>query len=71
MEGIDEKGDTLLDYSVRNAMSAGFSRVVFVIRRDFEELFKEKVGRKYEGIIEVAYAFQDLNDLPNGRKLPE
>lgn len=71
MEAMDDEGNTLLDYSVRNAMDAGFSRAVFVIRRDFETLFKEKVGSKYEGKIEVAYAFQDLDDLPEGISLPE
>ncbi len=70
MEAMDDEGNTLLDYSVRNAMDAGFSRVVFVIRRDFESLFKEKVGSKYEGKLEVEYAFQDLNDLPEGIALP-
>ncbi len=71
MEAMDDEGNTLLEYSVRNAMETGFSRVVFVIRRDFESLFKEKVGSKYEGKIEVAYAFQDLDDLPEGISLPE
>lgn len=70
MEAMDDEGNTLLDYSVKNAMEAGFSRVVFVIRRDFEALFKEKVGSKYEGKLEVAYAFQDLDDLPEGVILP-
>lgn len=70
MEAMDDEGNTLLDYSVKNAMEAGFSRVVFVIRRDFEDLFREKVGSKYEGKLEVAYAFQDLDDLPEGIELP-
>lgn len=70
MEAMDEEGNTLLDFSVRNALAAGFSRIVFVIRRDFEEAFRENVGKKYEPIAEVAYAFQDLDDLPKGVDCP-
>jgi hypothetical protein len=59
---------TLLDYSIFDAARAGFGRVVFVIRRDIEEAFVENVGAKYDGVdgVEVAYAFQQLDDLPGG-----
>ena len=63
-------GETLMDYSVFDAVRAGFDRVVFVIRRDFEALFREKIGARYAGKVEVDYAFQRLDDLPGGRVPP-
>jgi hypothetical protein len=69
LKQIDPVGpgaETLLDYSVFDALRAGFGRVVFVIRRDIETAFREKVGRRYESRLEVAYAFQDLAALPEG-----
>lgn len=71
LDPMGPKGETVLDYSVYDAIQAGFGKVVFVIRRDFADAFKETVGSKFEGRIEVAYAYQDLNDLPEGFTLPE
>ena len=64
-------GETLMDYSVYDAIRAGFDRIVFVIRRDFEALFREQVGSRYAGKIEIDYAFQSLDDLPGGKTPPE
>lgn len=62
---------TLLDYSIFDAARAGFGRIVFVIRHDIEEAFVQNVGAKYDGVdIEVAYAFQELDDLPEGFRCP-
>ena len=63
-------GGTLMDYTVYDAMRAGFTRVVFVIRRDFEAQFREQVMLRYDGRIKVGLAFQDLLDLPPGFELP-
>src|ERR1700677_1590466 len=63
---VGPSGETVLDYAVFDALRAGFGRVVFVIRRDFEEVFREKIGAKYAGRIEVDYAFQSLDTLPPG-----
>lgn len=71
MDGVGPSGETLLDYSVFDALRAGFSRVVFVIRRDFEEAFRERIGRRFEDHIDVGYAFQQLNDLPGDFSVPE
>lgn len=71
LDPMGPNGETVLDYSVTDAIRAGFGKVVFVIRRDFAEAFKDAVGNKFEGQIEVAYAFQDLADLPDGFTLPE
>jgi len=70
VDPVGPSGETILDYSVFDALRAGFGRVVFVIRRDFEELFREKIGAKYAGRIAVDYVFQSLDALPSGFELP-
>jgi len=71
MEPMDDAGNFLLDYSVFDAKRAGFDSVVFVIKHSFEKEFKESIGKRVEKIIKVDYAFQDLDDLPEGFKCPE
>lgn len=71
MDPVGPSGETILDYSVYDAIQAGFDKVVFVIRHDFEEAFRKLAEEKYQGRIKVDFAFQDLTDLPNGRKPPE
>jgi dTDP-glucose pyrophosphorylase len=66
LDAVGPAGETLLDYSVFDALRAGFNRVVFVIRRDFEGEFRRRVGASYERLIEVGYVFQDLHTLPAG-----
>ena len=70
LDGMGPAGEVVLDYSVFDAIRAGFGKVVFVIRRDFEEQFRTQVGRRFESEIKVEYAFQDLNDLPPGFAVP-
>lgn len=64
LDPVGPSGETILDYAVFDAARAGFTRVVFVIRRDFEKEFREKVGAKYAGRITVDYVFQALDALP-------
>lgn len=64
-------GETVLDYTVYDAVRAGFGRVLFIIRRDFADAFKASVGGRFEGKIQVDYAFQQLDMLPEGFALPE
>ncbi len=71
MDPMGPNGETVLDYSVFDAIRAGFSKVIFVIREDFAEAFQTTVGAKFAGQIEVAYAFQKLDDLPEGHSVPE
>lgn len=71
MEPVGPSGETMLEYSLYDAIRAGFGRVVFVIRRDFEKAFREKIGDCVEGQIDVDYAFQELKDLPEGFQPPE
>lgn len=63
-------GETVLDYSVHDAVRAGFDRVLFIIRRDFENEFKASVGMRFAGRIRVDYAFQALDALPEGFGVP-
>lgn len=63
-------GETVLDYSVHDAVRAGFDRVLFIIRRDFENEFKASVGMRFAGRIRVDYAFQALDALPEGFSVP-
>ncbi|MBO4287692.1 MAG: NTP transferase domain-containing protein [Kiritimatiellae bacterium] len=70
LDPVGPSGETILDYSVFDAARAGFGRVVFVIRKDFEDAFRQHVGAKYAGHLEVDYAFQSMDDLPDGFTRP-
>ena len=71
MDPIGPAGEFILDYSVADALAAGFRRVVFVIRRDIEADFRALVGARWEKRADVAYAFQRLDDLPAPFTVPE
>ncbi len=71
LDGLGPNGETIMDYSIFDAIRGGFGKVVFVIRKDFEDAFREKVLSKYEGHIPTALVFQSINDLPEGFKCPE
>ena len=71
MEKMDEAGNFLLDYSIYDAKRAGFSSVVFIIKKAFFEDFKNSIGKRVEKLIKVDYAFQELDDLPEGFSVPE
>ena len=71
LDAIGPSGETIIDYSVYDAIKAGFTKVVFIIRKDFEQEFKSKITDKYEGQIQVEFAFQNLNDLPDEFTCPE
>ena len=70
IDPVGPGGATLLDYSVYDALRAGFDKVVFVIRRDIEQSFKEKIGRRYEQRVCVEFVYQELNSLPAGFAVP-
>jgi choline kinase len=70
VDPMGPNGETLLDYSVRHAIAAGFVRVVFVIRKDIDSIFREKIGNRYAESIGVDYAYQELDCLPSGFKRP-
>ena len=71
LAAVGPKGEIIMDYSIRDALEAGFNKVVFIIRKDLEEEFKRVVGSRIEKITEVAYAYQELSDLPEGFAVPE
>ena len=71
LDAVGPNRETIIDYSVYDAIEAGFSKVVFIIRQEFEEEFKEKITDKYAGKIQVEFAFQNLHRLPNGFICPE
>ena len=71
VDPVGPSGEAILDYSVFDAVRAGFGKVVFIIRKDFEAEFKEKVGAKYEGLIPVDYCYQDIHDLPAPYAVPD
>lgn len=66
LDGLGPNGETIMDYSVYDALRAGFGKIVFVIRHDFEDDFRRKVVSKYEGHIPVEVVFQDIDNLPEG-----
>ena len=71
MEKMDEAGNFLLDYSVYDAKRAGFDSVIFIIKKEFFEAFRDSIGKRVEKLIKVEYAFQQLDDLPCGYEVPE
>lgn len=71
MEPLGPNGQVILDYSVYDAMEAGFDKIVFVIKKAIEKDFRELVGKKFESKVDVSYTFQELDDLPKGFSVPE
>lgn len=71
IDPVGPSGEIVLDYSVYDAIQAGFGKVVFIIRPDIEEVFKEKIGVKFKDKIETAYAFQTLENIPARFSVPE
>lgn len=71
LDEIGPNGEAIIDYSLFDAIRAGFGKVVFIIRHDFEDAFKARFDQKLQGKIDVEYVFQDLTDLPEGFSVPE
>ena len=71
IEKIDEEGNFIIDYSVFDAIRSGFDRVVFIIKKEIEDVFKETIGKRVEQHIKVDYAFQTFDCIPDGYTLPE
>ena len=66
LEPMGPSGEIIMDYSIHDAMEAGFNKVIFIIRRDLEKDFKEIIGHRIEKLLPVEYAYQELEDLPDG-----
>ena len=67
---VGPKGEIIMDYSIHDALEAGFNKVVFIIRKDLEDEFKKVIGDRISNITEVAYAFQEIDDLPGNFTKP-
>ena len=75
LEPVGPNGEIIMDYSIHAAIEAGFNKVVFIIRKDIKEAFHDAIGKRIEGIcnrlnVEFVYAYQELDDLPEGIKKP-
>jgi UTP-glucose-1-phosphate uridylyltransferase len=71
IEPVGPSGEAIIDYSVFDAIRAGFGKLVFVIRKDIEQAFREFVGARFEKHIPVEYVYQELDKIPSGFKVPE
>ena len=71
IDPVGNHGQLIIDYSIYDAVRAGFETVVFVIKHEIEDAFKEAIGSRMEKICKVKYAYQELNDLPEGYSVPE
>ena len=67
---VGPNGEIIMDYSIRDALEAGFNKIVFIIRKDLEEEFKSTIGARVSKIAEVAYAYQEMEKLPEGFTKP-
>ncbi len=68
---VGPNGEMIIDYSVNDALKAGFNKIVIVIRKDIEKDFREACGKRIEKIADVSYVFQEMDNLPSGFTLPE
>ena len=71
LASVGTNGEIIMDYSIHDALEAGFNKIVFIIRHDLEKDFKEIIGKRIEKLCEVEYVYQEADDLPNGYKKPE
>lgn len=76
LEPVGLHDEIIMDYSIHDAVEAGFNKIIFVIRRDIEADFRERIGERVEKVcgrlgVETAYAFQDIRDIPEGQTIPE
>lgn len=71
IEPMDEYGNFIIDYSIYDAIKAGYDKVVFIIKKENYDIFRDTIGKRIENKINVEYVFQDLNDLPDGYSCPK
>ena len=71
IDPIDSDGHIIIDFSIYDAVRAGFEKVIFIIKRENEQIFRKTIGKRAEGLMEVAYVFQELENIPDGFTVPE
>jgi NDP-sugar pyrophosphorylase family protein len=70
IDPVDERGNLIIDFSIYDAVKAGFKTIIFIIKHEIEEEFKERIGNRISEYVKVEYVFQELNQLPEGKKVP-
>ncbi|PYG88712.1 hypothetical protein LY28_01066 [Ruminiclostridium sufflavum DSM 19573] len=71
IDPVGPNGEIIMDYSIYDALKAGFGKIVFVIKEDFQEVFRERIGYRIEKLADTAYVFQKIDDIPEGIQVPE
>ena len=71
IDPLNDQGDIIIDFSIYDAMKAGFKKVIFIIKKELEKDFREKIGNKISRYMDVEYVYQELHHLPEGFKVPE
>lgn len=71
MDPMDSQGHIIMDFSIYDAVKAGFKKVVFIIKKENEGIFRERIGGRIEELLDVTYVFQELDNLPEGYEVPE
>lgn len=71
IDPVGPNGEIIMEYSIYDAIKAGFSKVVFIIKEEIEDTFREVIGKKIEGLIDVEYVYQNINNIPAGFSVPE
>ena len=71
IDPVGPNGEIIMDYSIYDALKAGFGKVVFVIKEEFQEVFRERIGYRIENLVNTAYVYQRIDDIPDGLQVPE
>ncbi len=71
IDPVGPNGEIIMEYSIYDAIKAGFNKVVFIIKKETEDIFREVIGKKIEGLVDVEYVYQKLDNLPQGFSVPE
>ena len=71
IDPVDEQGHIIIDFSIYDAKLAGFEKIIFIIKKEDEKDFREAIGERIEKVMDVAYVYQDLNNIPEGYNVPK
>ena len=71
IDPVGPNGEIIMDYSIYDAVKAGFDKVVFIIKKEMEDIFREKVGSRIDAVVKTSYVFQSVDDVPAGFEVPE
>ncbi|HEY5586950.1 MAG TPA: sugar phosphate nucleotidyltransferase, partial [Ruminiclostridium sp.] len=71
IDPVGPSGEIIMEYSIYDAIKAGFGKVVFIIKKEIEDIFREVIGKKIEGLVDVEYVYQRIDNVPQGFSIPE